>query len=113
MNKTATAKAPTADKDNPDSWSVYIILTSDNLLYTGITNDVARRWHAHCHTKQGAKFFRGRKPKTLLYIEASFDRSTASKREIQIKKLSRQQKIALIETQSSTDWHLSLELSQP
>lgn len=78
-------------------WIVYIIHCSDNTLYTGITTDIERRYVQHC-MEQGAKYFRGRKPKKLVYQENGHDRSTASKREIEIKKLSRVEKIQLIES---------------
>ncbi|MBU3069949.1 GIY-YIG nuclease family protein [Aestuariicella sp. G3-2] len=94
------------------NWSVYIILSSDDRLYTGITTDIKKRWHAHCHTQQGAKFFRGRSPKKLLYVETDFDRSSASQREAAIKKLSRTHKLALIAQQSEINWHNQLNLPQ-
>lgn len=76
-------------------WSVYIVLCSDNTLYTGISNDVPRRLQQHA-SQQGAKYFRGRRPEKLVYLEHGHDRSTASQREIQIKKLSRIQKETLL-----------------
>lgn len=93
-------------------WCVYIILSSDNRLYTGITTDIEKRWHAHCNTVQGAKFFRGRSPQKLLHFETGFDRSTASQREAAIKKLTRPQKLALIEQQADIHWHDQLNLPQ-
>lgn len=77
-------------------WSVYIILASDNSLYTGITTNIARRWSQHCGAAGGAKFFRGRKPKQLVYLEEAHDRSSASRREAVIKKLTRKQKLVLL-----------------
>ena len=59
---------------------------------------MARRWRQHLgEIKGGAKFFRGRKPRVLRLQESGYDRSSASKREIEIKKLSRQQKLLLID----------------
>jgi len=80
------------------TWFVYIIHCTDDTLYTGITTDLERRYAQHA-SQQGAKYFRGRKPKTLLYQESGHDRSTASKREIEIKKMSRKNKFHLIESQ--------------
>ena len=77
-------------------WWVYIILSSDNSYYTGITVDMARRWNEHLHSPKGAKFFRGRKPKQLVYLQACENRSVASSREAAIKKLSRINKIKLL-----------------
>jgi putative endonuclease len=78
------------------SWWVYIILASDNSYYTGITVDVARRWHEHLYSPKGAKFFRGRSPKQLVYLQTCENRSIASSREATIKKLSRINKIKLL-----------------
>ncbi|USE39636.1 GIY-YIG nuclease family protein [Endozoicomonas sp. SCSIO W0465] len=77
-------------------WSVYIILASDNSLYTGITTDIERRWYQHCRTARGARYFRGRKPQQLVYLEGDHDRPSASRREAAIKKLTRRQKLNLI-----------------
>ncbi|MDD5412189.1 MAG: GIY-YIG nuclease family protein [Methylobacter sp.] len=77
------------------NWQVYIILCTDDTLYTGITNDVARRFNQHVD-KQGAKYFRGRQPKQLVYVEPGHDRSSASKREVVIKKLPRLEKLQLL-----------------
>jgi putative endonuclease len=77
------------------NWKVYIICCTDESLYTGITIDVQKRYIQH-GLQQGAKYFRGRKPKRLVYLEQGHDRSSASKREMKIKKLSRAEKIQLI-----------------
>jgi putative endonuclease len=77
------------------NWQVYIILCTDDSLYTGITNDVIRRFNQH-GDKQGAKYFRGRQPRELVYVETGHDRSSASKREIVIKKLPRLEKLQLL-----------------
>jgi len=77
------------------AWFVYIIHCSDDSLYTGITTDLERRYKQHSQ-QQGAKYFRGRQPKELVYQEDGHNRSTASKREIEIKKLSRVNKLQLI-----------------
>ena len=67
----------------------------DNSLYTGITNDVDARIAQHNNGK-GAKYTRSRCPVTLVYTEYSGNRSEALKREIQIKKMSPQQKRDLL-----------------
>jgi len=77
------------------NWSVYIILCTDNTLYTGITIDVSRRFDQHA-AGRGAKYFRGRQPKQLVYIETGHNRSSASKREIDLKNMSRQEKSRII-----------------
>jgi len=79
------------------NWQVYIILCTDNSLYTGITLDIDRRLSEHGGTL-GAKYFRGRKPQQVVYLEGGHSRSSASKREAAIKKLKRAEKLVLIES---------------
>ena len=78
-------------------WNVYIILCSDNTLYTGISTDVQRRFQEHAtpQGRAGAKYFRGRRPLRIIYTEGGLDRSTASRREAAIKLLSRAEKLQL------------------
>lgn len=78
------------------NWKVYIIQCADNTLYTGISNNVEKRMEAH-NAGKGAKYTRVRLPVKLVYQEDAEDRSAASKREAKIKKLSRAQKLKLIE----------------
>lgn len=80
-----------------NNWRVYIILCSDNTLYTGITNDMERRLIQHA-TQKGAKYFRGRKPIEVVYLENNHSRSSAGKRECVIKLLPRSQKLQLIQS---------------
>ncbi|MFH2132050.1 MAG: GIY-YIG nuclease family protein [bacterium] len=77
-------------------WLVYMILCSDNTLYTGITNDMDKRMTRHAEGR-GAKYFRGRKPLKLVYLEGGHTRSSAGKREIEIKKLGRAKKCLLLD----------------
>lgn len=67
----------------------------DGTLYTGITTDVEKRLAAH-RTGRGAKYTRGRLPLELVYREICPDHSAALKRELEVKKLTRQQKEALL-----------------
>lgn len=78
------------------NWKLYIIQTKSGKLYTGITLDLERRFKEHLSTKRGAKFFRTDKPKAIVYSENLTDRSTAQKREAQIKKMNRAQKLNLV-----------------
>lgn len=82
------------------TWFVYIIHCTDDTLYTGITTDIERRYTQHA-LQQGAKYFRARKPKKLVYLESGHNRSTASKQEMEIKKLSRASKFQLIASQQN------------
>jgi putative endonuclease len=75
-------------------WLVYMIEVSDGSLYTGITTDMARRWRQHL-AGRGAKYFRGRAPQRLVYLETGHDRGSASRREVAIKRLSVDKKRAL------------------
>jgi putative endonuclease len=76
-------------------WEVYIIETEDGTLYTGITTNLERRYQEHISLK-GARFFRTSPPKALLFRERHPNRASASKREAEIKKLSRKEKLKLI-----------------
>lgn len=77
------------------TWYVYIVCCSDNSLYTGITNNLERRINAH-NSSKGAKYTRGRTPVVLVYAEQVGNKSQALKREIDIKKLSKAEKLELI-----------------
>ena len=82
-----------------NNWFVYIIEASDGSLYTGISTDVERRFAEHedsKNSKKGAKFFYGRKPVRVVYREADHSRSSASRREAEIKALSRAAKQQLV-----------------
>lgn len=98
---TDTIPAPSDAAAPADTWLVYIIEASDGRLYTGITTDIARRWQAHSGGRAGAKFFRGRRPVRLCYLERGHNRSSASRREAAIKKLSRPQKLQLLRDQDA------------
>jgi putative endonuclease len=85
-----------------DSWQVYIVRCADDSLYTGIARDVERRIAEHnADNGLGASYTRSRKPVTLVYQEAAADRSAASRREYQIKQLSRTEKLALVAASAS------------
>lgn len=77
------------------NWQVYIILCSDSTLYTGITTDIERRFAQHA-SGRGAKYFRGRQPVRIVYQESSHTRSSAGRREAEIKTLTRSGKYGLI-----------------
>lgn len=77
-------------------WTVYIIECSDGRFYTGITVDMERRFKEHCESSRGAKFFHSTSAKKIVYQEIQSNRSSASIREAQIKKLSRKEKETLI-----------------
>lgn len=75
---------------------VYIIECADQTLYTGWTTDVERRLKAH-NAGRGARYTQQRSPVRLVYIEEVPDRRAALKRELQIKRMSRAEKLKLID----------------
>lgn len=77
-------------------WVVYILRCGDGTLYTGCTNDLPHRLEAH-RGGRGAKYTRSRLPVELAYQEEAADRSAALRREAAIKRLTRQEKLKLIE----------------
>ncbi|MFL2494013.1 MAG: GIY-YIG nuclease family protein [Porticoccaceae bacterium] len=76
-------------------WYVYIIQSSDQSLYTGITTEPERRFSEHKSGKAGAKYFRGRTAVQMAVVESNHSRSSASIREAQIKKLPKKDKLRL------------------
>ena len=80
------------------TWWVYMIRTHNGQLYTGITTDIQRRWQQHLSGKGGARYFRTNKPQAVCFLEQHSDRSSASKREAAIKKLSKTEKESILLT---------------
>jgi putative endonuclease len=76
---------------------VYLLECKDGSLYAGITTDLPKRLREH-RAGKGAKYTRGRSPLVLRYVELQLDKSSALRRELQVKKLNRRQKEALIAT---------------
>jgi len=69
-------------------WYVYILRCGDGSLYTGITTDPQRRLRQHRgEIKGGAKYTRARLPIQMVWLESHFDRASATRREIEIKRL--------------------------
>ncbi|MDP2655647.1 MAG: GIY-YIG nuclease family protein [bacterium] len=75
---------------------VYILECKDGSLYTGITTDVKRRFFEH-KSGIGSNFTRAKKAKRIVYTEQYLDRSSAQKREAEIKRLTREKKLALLQ----------------
>ena len=76
----------------------YILRCADGTLYTGWTNDLDKRLRDHADGK-GGKYTRSRLPVTLVYAEAYESRREAMSREWHIKRMTRREKLALIEQQ--------------
>lgn len=78
------------------NWKLYMLKCGDGSLYTGITVDVQERFRQHSNGT-GAKYTRGRGPLELVYVEECADHSQALRRELQIKAMSRAEKLALFQ----------------
>lgn len=79
-------------------WHVYILRCADKTFYTGIATDIERRLNEHNHNDRlAAKYTRVRRPVELVYSETFVSRSVASKREYEIKQLTRDEKLLLIQ----------------
>jgi putative endonuclease len=76
-------------------WYVYILKCNDGTLYTGSTNNLEKRVHAHNHAKSGAHYTKIRRPVTLVYSETCETYALARKREGEVKAMSREQKLVL------------------
>jgi predicted GIY-YIG superfamily endonuclease len=76
-------------------WFVYVVRCRDGSLYTGVSTDVPARVAVHNEGK-GARYTRSRRPVVLMHVERKRSRSTALRRELAIKALSRTAKLALV-----------------
>jgi len=73
---------------------LYLVACADGSLYTGYTTDPSRRLAEH-NSGRGSKYTRSRRPVRLVYLERRKSRAEALKREIQVKRMSRSQKLLL------------------
>ncbi len=78
-------------------WFVYMLRLSDDSLYTGITKNIEQRLEAH-RKGEGSKYVRSRLPLELVYCETAENRSKATKREMEIKDLSKDEKEDLVKS---------------
>jgi putative endonuclease len=79
------------------AWFVYLVRCQDATLYCGIAKNLARRVAEHNSADKGAKYTRGRQPVQLVYAEEVASRAQATQREGRIKRMSRAEKMALIQ----------------
>ena len=78
-------------------WSIYMIRCGDRSLYTGISNNVAKRFAVHqSGSSQASKYTRTRHPLELVFTAEIGDKSAASKAEYKIKKLPKKTKERLV-----------------
>lgn len=75
---------------------VYILFCTDGTMYTGITSDLERRVAEHNSSAKGAKYTKGRRPVKVVYTAEFPDKSSALKEEIRIKKMTRKEKLEII-----------------
>ena len=86
-----------ADAGQGSLWQVYLLRCADSSFYAGVTTDLARRIQQHNgQLAGGARFTRARRPVALVWSEACDSRSDAQQREQALRRLSREQKLALI-----------------
>jgi putative endonuclease len=90
---------PTSSKDAP-AFSVYIVECADATFYTGYTNNLTRRIREHNTARAGARYTRGRRPVKLVYVETAASLPDALRRETRIKRLTRAQKLLLVQESS-------------
>ena len=82
-------------RSSGDKWFVYVVRCADSSLYTGITKDVKRRCQQH-NAGTASRYTRSRLPVKLVYQEARPSQSSALKRELAIKAMTRREKMAMI-----------------
>lgn len=84
--------------ESGSEWSIYMIKTRLNTLYTGISTDVERRFKEHSGvSKRGARYLKGKGPLELVWQQMVGTKSDALVLEYKVKKLNRRQKLCLIE----------------
>ena len=79
-------------------WHIYILQCKDKTFYTGITTNLKRRLNEHNTSSLGAKYTKGRRPVKLVYSSSQKNKSNALKEEYKIKKLSRVEKLEIVES---------------
>lgn len=80
-----------------DTFYVYILTCADETLYIGSTNDLEKRLHRHNNLKSGAHYTKIRRPVVLSYSEKCKNYAEARAREGALKRLTRKEKLSLIE----------------
>ena len=80
------------------TYYVYILECEDGSFYTGISTNPEKRLKEHQGLKSGAKYTKAHKPIGIVYLETQVDRSAASKREYEIKQMTKAQKIELVQS---------------
>ncbi len=89
-------RAPAGGRTPPPRWRVYLLRCGDGTLYAGATNDLRARVAAHSRGK-GGRYTRSRLPVTLVWSRPARDRGDALRREAALKRLSREEKLRLVD----------------
>ena len=85
------------DAGQDSLWQVYLLQCADSSLYAGVTTDLARRLQQHNgQLAGGARYTQARRPVALVWSEACDSRSDAQQKEHALRRLSREQKLAII-----------------
>jgi putative endonuclease len=95
MNACPLAQKIPAERKNSKKWSLYILKCRDGSFYTGITNNLERRFKMH-QAGKASRYTRSHGPVEMLYSEACGDRSSALIRECEVKEWPRAKKAAMI-----------------
>ena len=89
----------TIELEKEDFYMLYMLECADGTLYTGIAKELEKRLDEHNNSPKGAKYTKARRPVALVYKEKHRSKSSALKRELEIKKMTRSQKEQLISLQ--------------
>jgi putative endonuclease len=79
----------------------YLVRCSDGTLYAGSTPDLGKRLHEHNYLKSGARYTKARRPVEIAHAEYFRTISEARKRECELKKLSRAEKLSLLQSHAN------------
>ena len=88
--------------DLPKPWFVYLVRAANGALYCGISDDVRRRFAAHC-SGRGARFFHSSPAVALVYVESCASKGDALRRERAIKQLKKPAKELLVASAAASD----------
>jgi len=101
MTKITTLRGRNEDGTRKTMWYVYMLKCCNDALYTGITNDLARRIATHAAGK-GGRFTRSFRPVEVVFVERCRTKRAALGREARIKRLSRKEKLTMVAAVSGT-----------
>jgi putative endonuclease len=78
------------------AWFTYLVRCADGTLYCGVSTDVSRRVEEHNTSPRGARYTRSRRPVALVWRRRFRTRSAACREEARVKRLDREDKLALV-----------------